>query len=31
MIIKDIIEAAEVLFNIPAHKVKVMKMSDGIK
>jgi len=31
LIIKDIIEAAQVLFNIPAHKVKVMKMSDGIK
>jgi stage III sporulation protein AG len=31
LIIKDIMEAAEVLFNIPAHKVKVMKMSDGIK
>jgi stage III sporulation protein AG len=31
MVIKDIIEAAEVLFDIPAHKVKVMKMSDGIK
>ena len=30
-IIKDIMEAAEVLFNIEAHKVKVMKMSDGIK
>ena len=28
---KDIIEAAEALFNIPMHKVKVMKMSDGIK
>jgi len=24
----DIIEAAEVLFNVPAHKVKVMKMSN---
>jgi stage III sporulation protein AG len=31
LIIKDIMEAAEVLFNIPMHKVKVMKMSDGIK
>ena len=31
MVIKDIIEAAEVLFGIPVHKVKVMKMSDGIK
>lgn len=31
LIIMDIIEAAEVLFDIPAHKVKVMKMSDGIK
>lgn len=31
MVIKDIIDAAEVLFDIPAHKVKVMKMSDGIK
>ena len=31
LIIKDIVEAAEVLFNIPVHKVKVMKMSDGIK
>lgn len=30
-VIKDIIEACEVLFNIPAHKVKVMKMGDGIK
>lgn len=28
---KDIMEACEVLFNIPMHKVKVMKMSDGIK
>jgi stage III sporulation protein AG len=26
----DIMEAAEVLFNVPAHKVKVMKMSNGI-
>lgn len=31
MIIKDIMEAAEVLFDVPVHKVKVMKMSDGIK
>lgn len=30
MIIKDIMEAAEVLFDVPVHKVKVMKMSDGI-
>lgn len=30
-IITDIIEAAEVLFDVPLHKVKVMKMSDGIK
>lgn len=30
-VIKDIIETCEVLFDIPAHKVKVMKMSDGIK
>ena len=30
-IIMDIMEAAEVLFNVPVHKVKVMKMSDGIK
>ncbi len=30
LVIKDIVEAAEVLFNIPMHKVKVMKMSDGI-
>jgi stage III sporulation protein AG len=29
-IIMDIIEAAEVLFNVPAHKVKVMKMRNGI-
>ncbi|MGF7143439.1 stage III sporulation protein AG [Anaerotaenia torta] len=27
----DIMEAVEVLFNVPAHKVKVMKMKDGIK
>jgi stage III sporulation protein AG len=27
----DIMEAAEVLFDVPAHKVKVMKMSKGIK
>ncbi len=27
----DIMEAAEVLFDVPVHKVKVMKMSDGIK
>jgi stage III sporulation protein AG len=26
----EIVEAAEVLFNVPAHKVKVMKMKDGI-
>jgi stage III sporulation protein AG len=31
LVIKDIMEAAEVLFDIPAHKIKVMKMSDGIK
>ena len=31
LIIRDIMESAEVLFNIPMHKVKVMKMSDGIK
>ncbi|NLJ96152.1 MAG: stage III sporulation protein AG [Clostridiales bacterium] len=31
LIIRDIVEAAEVLFDIPVHKVKVMKMSDGIK
>lgn len=30
-IMKNIIEAAEVLFDVPAHKVKVMKMSNGIK
>ncbi len=30
-IILDIMEAAEVLFDVPAHKVKVMKMSNGIK
>jgi stage III sporulation protein AG len=29
-IILDIMEAAEVLFDVPAHKVKVMKMSEGI-
>jgi len=29
-IVLDIMEAAEVLFNVPAHKVKVMKMSNGI-
>ena len=28
-IIMDIMEAAEVLFGVPAHKVKVMKMSNG--
>ncbi|NLC19108.1 MAG: stage III sporulation protein AG [Clostridiales bacterium] len=28
-IIIDIIEAVEVLFNVPAHKVKVMKMRSG--
>ncbi len=27
---KDIMDAAEVLFDVPAHKVKVMKMSKGI-
>ena len=27
----DIMEAVEVLFDVPAHKVKVMKMNDGIK
>lgn len=31
LIISNIIDAAEVLFGVPAHKVKVMKMSDGIK
>lgn len=31
LIIRDIMDSAEVLFNIPVHKVKVMKMSDGIK
>lgn len=30
-IIMDIMEAVEVLFDVPVHKVKVMKMSDGIK
>jgi stage III sporulation protein AG len=30
-VIMDIMEAVEVLFDVPAHKVKVMKMSDGIK
>ncbi len=30
-IIMDIMEAAEVLFDVPVHKVKVMKMSDGIQ
>jgi stage III sporulation protein AG len=30
-IILDIMEAAEVLFDVPAHKVKVMKMSNEIK
>lgn len=30
-VIMDIMEAAEVLFDVPVHKVKVMKMSDGIK
>ncbi|MDF2543635.1 MAG: hypothetical protein K0S47_3353 [Herbinix sp.] len=30
-VISDIVEAAEVLFDVPAHKVKVMEMSDGIK
>jgi stage III sporulation protein AG len=29
-IILDIMEAAEALFDVPAHKVKVMKMSEGI-
>ncbi len=28
--IMDIMEAVEVLFDVPAHKVKVMKMSNGI-
>ena len=27
MIVKDVMEAVEVLFDVPAHKVKVMKMS----
>jgi stage III sporulation protein AG len=27
----DIMEAVEVLFDVPAHKVKVMKMNQGIK
>ena len=31
LIISDIIDAAEVLFDVPSHKVKVMKMSDGNK
>ena len=31
MIQMDIMEAIEVLFDVPAHKVKVMKMSNGIK
>ncbi len=30
-VVMDIMEAVEVLFDVPAHKVKVMKMSDGIK
>lgn len=30
-VMKDIMEAAEVLFGVPMHKIKVMKMSDGIK
>ncbi|HHU74035.1 MAG TPA: stage III sporulation protein AG [Clostridiales bacterium] len=29
-VIKDIMEATQVLFNVPAHKVKVMKMKEGI-
>ena len=29
-VIFNIMEAAEVLFNVPAHKVKVMKMDNGI-
>ncbi len=29
-IISDIMDAAEVLFDVPAHKVKVMKMDNGI-
>lgn len=29
-VIRDIMEAVEVLFNVPAHKVKVMKLSKGI-
>jgi len=28
-VVMDIMEAAEVLFDVPAHKVKVMKMSKG--
>ena len=31
MIQMDIMEATQVLFDVPAHKVKVMKMSNGIK
>ena len=31
LIIKETMEAVEVLFDIPMHKIKVMKMSDGIK
>ena len=31
LIIKETMEAVEVLFDIPMHKVKVMKMSDGNK
>lgn len=27
----NIVQAAQVLFNLPAYKIKVMKMSDGIK
>lgn len=30
-IISDIMEAAEVLFDVPAHKVKVMKMGNEVK
>jgi stage III sporulation protein AG len=29
-VILEIMEAAEVLFDVPAHKVKVMKMDNGI-
>lgn len=30
-VIKDIMEMAEALFGVPAHKVKVMKMGNGVK